>query len=77
MIRRFGKSETPALLVSVANTPLGNGGGAPSYALNRPQEALEAYDEVIRRFGKSETPALLESGCEHALVNRGVGPSSR
>ena len=51
VIRRFGKSETPALLVSVV-TALGNRGGA-LVALKRPQDALEVYDEVVRRFGKS------------------------
>ena len=34
--------------------------GTVLVALNRPQDALEACDEVVRRFGKSETPALLE-----------------
>ena len=38
--------------------------GVALVALNRPQDALEAYDEVVRRFGKSETPALLEFGCD-------------
>ena len=38
--------------------------------LNRPQDALEAYDEVVRRFGENETPALLEPVAT-ALVNKG------
>ena len=38
--------------------------------LNRPQDALEACDEVVRRFGESEIPALLER-VAIALVNRG------
>ena len=68
MIRRFGESETPALLERVA-AALGNRGAALG-ALNRPQDALEAFDEVVRRFGESETPALLERVAT-ALVNRG------
>ena len=67
MVRRFGKSETPPLLEPVA-TALVNRGGA-LVALNRPQDALEAYDEVVRRFGKSETPPLLERVAT-ALVNK-------
>ena len=68
VIRRFGKSEIPAVLVWVAKA-LVNKGTALS-ELNRPQDALEACDEVIRRFGESETPALLDSVAA-ALVNRG------
>ena len=68
VIRRFGKSEIPAVLVWVAKA-LVNKGTALS-ELNRPQDALEAYDEVIRRFGESETPALLDS-VAFALGNRG------
>ena len=68
VIRRFGKSEIPAVLVWVAKA-LVNKGTALS-ELNRPQDALEACGEVIRRFGESETPALLDSVAA-ALVNRG------
>ena len=68
VIRRFGKSEIPAVLVWVAKA-LVNKGTALS-ELKRPQDALEACDEVIRRFGESETPALLDS-VAFALVNRG------
>ena len=39
------------------------------HALNRPPEALEAFDEVVRRFGESDTPALQRSVAT-ALVNR-------
>ena len=39
--------------------------------LNQPQDALEAYDEVVRRFGESEAPVLLERVAT-ALVDRGV-----
>ena len=69
MIRRFGKSETPALLERVASALVNR--GAVLSALNRPQNALAACDEVIRRFGKSETPALLERVAT-ALGNRGA-----
>ena len=68
VIRRFGKSEIPAVLVWVAKA-LVNKGTALS-ELKRPQDALEACDDVIRRFGESETPALLDS-VAFALVNRG------
>ena len=56
MVRRFGKNETPALLERVA-IALGNR-GAVLVALNRPQDALEACDEVIRRFGESDSSVL-------------------
>ena len=69
VIRRFGKSEIPAVLVWVAKA-LVNKGTALS-ELKRPQDALEACDEVIRRFGRSETPALLDSVAT-ALVNKGA-----
>ena len=69
VIRRFGESEIPAVLVWVAKA-LANKGTTLS-ELNRPQDALEAYGEVIRRFGRSETPALLDSVAT-ALVNRGA-----
>ena len=69
VIRRFGESEIPAVLVWVAKA-LANKGTTLS-ELNRPQDALEAYGEVIRRFGKSETPAILDSVAT-ALVNRGA-----
>ena len=69
VIRRFGKSEIPAVLVWVAKA-LVNKGTALS-ELKRPQDALEAYGEVIRRFGRSETPALLDSVAT-ALVNKGA-----
>ena len=69
VIRRFGESEIPAVLVWVAKALVNK--GTVLRDLNRPQDALEAYDEVIRRFGKSETPALLERVAS-ALVNKGV-----
>ena len=69
VIRRFGESEIPAVLVWVAKALVNK--GVVLRDLKRPQDALEAYDEVVRRFGKSETQALLE-GVATALVNKGV-----
>ena len=69
MVRRFGESETPALLTSIA-TALVNRAGALG-AMKRPQEALEACDEVIRRFGGSAIPAVLERVAT-ALSNKGA-----
>ena len=45
--------------------------GAVLVALKRPQDALEACDEVVRRFGESETPVLLERVAT-ALGNKGA-----
>ena len=61
LVRRFGESVRPSLVNR----------GAVLGALNRPQDALEAFDEVVRRFGESETPALLDSVAA-ALGNRGA-----
>ena len=69
VVRRFGESETPAVLVWVAKALLKK--GAVLGALNRPQDALEVCNEVVRRFGESETPALLEQ-VAIALVNKGA-----
>ena len=69
VIRRFGESGIPAVLVWVASALVNRGGVL--VALNRLQDAVEVYDEVVRRFGKSETPALFERVAS-ALVNRGV-----
>ena len=67
VIRRFGESETPALLERVA-TALSNK-GAVLVALHRPQDALEASDEVIRRFGESDSP-VLSVEVKEALLRR-------
>ena len=69
VIRHVGESEIPALLQSAASA-LVNRGRALA-ALNRTQEALEAYDEVIRRFGESEIPAIRER-VARAHANRGI-----
>ena len=73
VVRRFGESETPAVLVWVAKALVN--AGTVLGEMNRPQDALEAYDEVFRRFGKSEIPAILDS-VAGALVNRGVALSA-
>ena len=69
LVNRFGESETPALLETVATALIYK--GATLVRLNRPEEALAAWDEVLRRFGESRTPALLEMVAT-ALVNKGV-----
>ena len=69
VIRRFGESEIPAVLVWVAKALVNK--GAVLGDLNRLQDALEASDEVVRRFGESETPTLLERVAA-ALVSKGV-----
>ena len=69
VVRRFGESETPAVLVWVAKALVKK--GAVLGALNRPQDALEVCNEVVRRFGESETPVLLEQ-VAIALGNRGA-----
>ena len=69
VVRRFGESETPALLEQVATALVNK--GAVLGALNRPQDALDACNEVVRRFGESEIPTLLER-VARALVNRGA-----
>ena len=59
MVRRFGESETPAVLKWVAASLASK--GAVLGVLNRPQDALKAYDEVSPPFfGESETPAVLK-----------------
>ena len=72
LVRRFGESEIPAVLVWVARahyikvTVLRD--------LNRLQDELEACDEVVRRFGECQTPALLEPVAK-ALVYKGIALS--
>ena len=68
VIRRFGESEIPAVLVWVAKALVNKGTSLRD--LKRPQDALEVYDEVVRRFGKSETSALLERVCDRPREQR-------
>ena len=49
VVRRFGESATPALLIAVARALVNKGGLLAR--LNCLQEALVAWDEAIRRFG--------------------------
>ena len=72
VVRRFGKSEAPALIETVAKA-LTNKGGTLG-ALNRLEEALVASDEVVRRVGESEAPALL-APVAGALANKGFALS--
>ena len=67
MVRRFGESETLALVERVA-TALVNRGAALD-VLNRPQDALEACDEVIRRFGESDS-SVFSVEVKEALLRR-------
>ena len=68
VLRRFGGSETPALLEQVAKALVNK--GSTLILLDRPEEALDTCDEVIHRFGDSETPTLIEEVAK-ALVNMG------
>ena len=45
--------------------------GVLFHVMNRPEDALAVWDEVIRRFGKSETPGLVELVAK-TLVNKGA-----
>ena len=69
LLRRFGETQTPSLLVRVAKALFNK--GVTLGALSRPEEELATYDEVLRRFGESEAPELLEQVAT-ALVNKGV-----
>ena len=69
VVRRFGESETLAVLELVANALLDK--GVTLYELNRTEEELAAYDELVRRFGESEAPGFFEPVAK-ALVNKGV-----
>ena len=59
----------PVLLKSVATGAFVSK-GVILRGLNRPEEALVAYDEVVYRFGDSDTPVLLKSVAT-ALVFKG------
>ena len=69
VVRRFGESETPALLEWIATALVGKGSALCD--LDRPEEALAIYDEVVRRFGESEAPVLLEEVAA-ALMGKGL-----
>ena len=69
VLRRFGESETPALLEQVAKALVNK--GVRLSTLGRTEEELVAYDEVLRRFGESEATVLLEQTAR-ALFNKGT-----
>ena len=67
-MRRFGDSEIPVVLESVARALVSK--GFIFDRLNRPEDVLATCDEVVRRFGDSEIPVVLESVAK-ALVSKG------
>lgn len=67
--RRFGQSDFPVILESVAKA-LANRGFILG-ELNQPEDAMAAFDEVVSRFGESDVPAILEQ-VGIALYNKGV-----
>ena len=69
LLRRFGETKRPALLVAVAKALVNK--SATLGLLSRLEEALAACDEVIRRFEGSSAPELLKQ-VANALFNRGV-----
>jgi len=68
LLRRFGQTEAPELLVEVA-TALTNK-GAVLDRLSRREEALAIYDEVLVRFSNSKSPRLVKEVAE-TLFNKG------
>ena len=69
VVRRFGESEIPDVLVWVAKAIVNK--GVLLSGMNQPQAALAAYDEVVHRFGQSDTPVFLEP-VARALVFKGA-----
>ena len=47
--------------------------------MNRPTEAIAAYDEIVRQFGNNNTPVILEGIVAQALFDKGrvLNESSR
>jgi DNA-binding MarR family transcriptional regulator len=70
IVLRFGESERPELLESVARALVNK--GVTLGQLNRSEEEIAVYDEVVNRFGESERPELLNQ-VARALVNKGFG----
>ena len=64
---RFGESDNPAVAQVVASVLVNK--GAVLDELNRPLQALDAYDHMLGRFGKSETSTILPS-VANALANK-------
>ena len=68
LLRRFGQTEAPELLVEVA-TALTNK-GATLDRLGRREEALAVYNEMLVRFSNSKSPRLVKEVAE-TLFNKG------
>ena len=64
---RFGQSSEPALREQVAMALVNK--GVALGALNRNEEEIAAYEDVVARFGQSSEPALRES-VARALINK-------
>ena len=69
VVRRFGDSDSTAVLESIAMALVGK--GKLLVALSRDVDALAAFDEVISRFGDSDETTILES-VALALVGKGM-----
>ena len=68
-VSRFGNSESPAVLESVANALMNK--GIALARLNRAVDAVAVYEDVVRRFAESGTPALRRHAAA-ALVTMGA-----
>ena len=69
VVRRFGESNSTAVLESIAMALVGK--GKLLVALSRDVDALAAFDEVISRFGDSDETTILGSAAK-ALVGKGI-----
>lgn len=69
VVRRFGKSRSPAVLEWVAKALVNQ--GMALKRLGRPEAALAAWDDVVTRFEGSASPALVET-VARTLVMKGA-----
>ena len=69
LIALIADGYTPTSFMNIASALVFKGGIL--YELNRLEEALAAYDDVMRRFGESNMPTLVEL-IVTALVNKGL-----
>ena len=67
VLRRFGDTQTPALMEVVAMALVNK--GVVLDALNRRDEEFVTYDEVLHRYGASEAPQMFEWVAK-ALINK-------
>ena len=67
VLRRFGDTQTPALMEIVAIALVNK--GVVLDALNRRDEEFVTYDEVLHRYGASEAPQMFEWVAK-ALINK-------